>query len=506
MSLKNLFAAVLLFMLFFSSAFAQSAGVSINETGTAPDASAILDISSQDRGVLFPRMTESERLAMPNVTQGLVVYQTDAVQGFWVYNGSQWAQFPTVGQQAGDIQYWDGTQWLMVPPGSTGQVLMLSDTGLPVWAGLEPVVPGYGVLASVVTDSVYSIYASGAQVDARVLASGGTQVTDYGVCYSTSPAPTINDQFTWEGTTGQGNTAFSSALTGLAGSTTYYVRAYAINAAGVSYGTELTFTTASGQVQITTKSASQTGATFIVSGGMITDYAGASVTGFGICWSTDPQPDIDSDDFLSTPGDAGNFDSHIIGLDPGTTYYVRAYATTDGFGTFYGDDVQVTTNAVLVPAVGETYGGGIVFYVDQSGEHGLILALGDYGSSSWGCNSSTVGASGTAIGTGQANTTAIVNGCAQSGIPARVCDDLVHEGFSDWYLPSRDELIQLYGTMYLFLHWNAGSNSAWSSSEGACGPSFGGACSAYYHYCNQPACGSFANKNSVIRIRPVRNF
>jgi hypothetical protein len=47
------------------------------------------------------------------------------------------------------------------------------------------------------------------------------------------------------------------------------------------------------------------------------------------------------------------------------------------------------------------------------------------------------------LGAGQANTTAIVNGCAEGGIAARICDDLVLNGYSDWFLPSTGEMTHM---------------------------------------------------------------
>jgi hypothetical protein len=69
---------------------------------------------------------------------------------------------------------------------------------------------------------------------------GGSSVTAYGVCWSTDMAPTTDDDTTSDGT---GTGEFTSAVTGLTAATTYYVRAYAVNSAGTSYGPQKEFTT-----------------------------------------------------------------------------------------------------------------------------------------------------------------------------------------------------------------------------------------------------------------------
>ena len=62
----------------------------INSTGTAPDASAMLDVSSTTKGLLTPRMTSAQRTAIVSPATGLIVYQTDFTDGFYYYDGSSW--------------------------------------------------------------------------------------------------------------------------------------------------------------------------------------------------------------------------------------------------------------------------------------------------------------------------------------------------------------------------------------------------------------------------------
>jgi hypothetical protein len=66
------------------------AQVAVNESGAAPDASAMLDVSSTTQGFLAPRMTKSQREAIGSPATGLMVFQTDDATGFYYYDGSQW--------------------------------------------------------------------------------------------------------------------------------------------------------------------------------------------------------------------------------------------------------------------------------------------------------------------------------------------------------------------------------------------------------------------------------
>lgn len=85
------FAPYLLFLLIFHvSLKTQGQWISINESGTAPNESAALDISSNSKGVLISRMSSIERLAINNPKQGLLIFQEDGVKGFYFFNGTVW--------------------------------------------------------------------------------------------------------------------------------------------------------------------------------------------------------------------------------------------------------------------------------------------------------------------------------------------------------------------------------------------------------------------------------
>ena len=203
-------------------------------------------------------------------------------------------------------------------------------------------------LPTVVTTSASDITQTTATCGGNVVSDGGASVTARGVCWSTSQNPTIASSHT---TDGSGPGSFTSYLTGLTASTTYYVRAYATNSVGIAYGNEVSFTTTTTAAQlptVVTTSASNITQTTATCGGNVVSDGGASVTARGVCWSTSQNPTIAGNHTTDGSG-IGSFTSSLTGLTSGTTYYVRAYAT-NSVGTVYGDEVYFTTTQ-STPAV-----------------------------------------------------------------------------------------------------------------------------------------------------------
>jgi hypothetical protein len=123
--------------------------------------------------------------------------------------------------------------------------------------------------------------------------------------------------------------------------------------------------------------------------------------------------------------------------------------------------------------IGDEFGGGIVFDIDQDNNSCLVAYTSDIGSYPWGCSETFLGADGTDVGTGQSNTQTIVNACDDFLFAAEECYNFSAGGYSDWSLPSKDELLLMYyrissgSTIGNIGNFNvSGSNSYyWSSSE-----------------------------------------
>ena len=146
-------------------------------------------------------------------------------------------------------------------------------------------------IAQLTTTGVTEITQTTAVAGGNITNDGGANVVARGVCWSTGQSPTINDSKT---SNGSGVGSFSSSITGLEPNTTYFVRAYATNSEGTSYGKAITFKTleAIELPTLTTTEVAEITLTTAVSGGNISDDGGAPVTARGVCWSTNETPTI----------------------------------------------------------------------------------------------------------------------------------------------------------------------------------------------------------------------
>jgi uncharacterized protein (TIGR02145 family) len=206
------------------------------------------------------------------------------------------------------------------------------------------------LVATLTTTAVTSITLTTAASGGNITADGGGAITARGVCWATTTAPTIAGSKTSDAT---GLGVFTSSLTGLLPGTAYFLRAYATNSAGTAYGNEVTFTTSPVVVAtVTTTAVTAVTLTTAVSGGNVTSDGGSAVTAKGICWATTTNPTIAGSKTTDGTG-TGIFVSNLTNLLPGTTYFVKAYAT-NSIGTAYGSEVSFTTSPVVVPTLTTT--------------------------------------------------------------------------------------------------------------------------------------------------------
>ena len=152
-------------------------------------------------------------------------------------------------------------------------------------------------------------------------------------------------------------------------------------------------------------------------------------------------------------------------------------------------------------SIGDWHAGGIIFYLDGTGCSGLVAAPTDLSTAAeWGCFGALIaGADGTAIGTGYQNTIDIEAGCVTAGTAADICAN-----YTDWFLPSKDELNLMYeniGQGNVLGLGNVGGFANyfyWSSTEGG----FNYAWAQSFYVGNQ----NIYVKGSNYYVRSVRSF
>ena len=163
--------------------------------------------------------------------------------------------------------------------------------------------------------------------------SGTYSVTARGFCWSTEPDPVMTGEHLH---VGNGAGAFSALLADMQPETTFYVRAYAVNAAGVTYSTPITVSTLS--PTIPTVSTDTVNGYNECTGTVLAD-GNAPVMQRGFCYDTLPSPTLENGVVLADGSGLGEFTATLTGLPVGKLYFVRAFAT-NAKGTAYGNQIH----------------------------------------------------------------------------------------------------------------------------------------------------------------------
>ncbi len=219
---------------------------------------------------------------------------------------------------------------------------------------LSFVTAGMPTAPTVSTGVVEEITSFSARVKGTIVSLGNvSEITRYGHVWSESAEPTIeNGLFTDLGTKESAD-SFVSELTELESATNYYVRAYAENEKGISYGTDVTFVTLKSDVKLTTEEPKDIIHDEATCGGTILETGGHKIVEKGVCYGKETHPTLD-DSFMTSESSADTYSCRLKGLEMETVYYVRAYVKTAEDIVFYGSDKKFsTTKEVKAPELGE---------------------------------------------------------------------------------------------------------------------------------------------------------
>ena len=328
-----------------------------------------------------------------------------------------------------------------------------------------------------------------------------------GFCWSENLNPTIDDNVLYSGfiEKGEFNISISWDTTMLS----KYVRAFAQNEIGVNYSNEIQiFWPVSGANLPEVQTNDISNVDFFsasVSGSLLSD-GGIPWTTRGILISQNSNPTVQNS--LQYPVDQANndFSVDVNELEEDQLYHARAYAVNNA-GVHYGEIKSFST--LNFYEIGETGpSGGVIFHnkLDTIGGWNFLeVHTSDFSNEiPWGLNTTSIQTS-LELGSGESNTNFIFQSQgASSSYAALACLQYVHQGYNDWFLPSRDELILIYENLYVngigFFTPNA---TYWSSSQDQTFPQ-----NAWTVSMKTPMDNNYItnNKSTLLKVRPIRKF
>ncbi|NDV59251.1 carboxypeptidase regulatory-like domain-containing protein [Bacteroides sp. 519] len=201
------------------------------------------------------------------------------------------------------------------------------------------------LLPVVVTKEVEDITSKAATFHGEMTHEGNPVYSERGFVYATIAQPTIEEN-TGKLVAEKDATTFSSAISELTPNTVYYVRTYAINEDGVSYGNDVTFTTEIQPTTVVTSAATDISMNAATFNGKITDAGIPTYSERGFCYDTSNNlPTIANTKKIVEGSDSESYSIKVSGLTQETTYHIRAYAI-QGTEVIYGNEVSFSTTGV----------------------------------------------------------------------------------------------------------------------------------------------------------------
>jgi hypothetical protein len=308
------------------------------------------------------------------------------------------------------------------------------------------------ISAVVSTDSVSQILNNTAKFSGSIIDNGGTQITSNGFIYSTVSPVTVNNSTLIQCPTNSESFSLQLSNNTLFSNTDYYLKAFATNNNGlvIAYGNEIHFKTSNFSSPTVTTSVLLADVKYDTAKvtGNVTNDGGSVVYSRGICYSLTPNPNL-SNSFVISGSGTGLYSTFLTSLVTNKTYYARAFAT-NAIGTSYGGEISFTTTNV-VP--GNFYQGGRVAYIFTNTDfgyvaneiHGIIVksnGVAPFANTKYKWSDTLTNIIGTnnGVGYGLLNTNIIVNALGNRAPAAKICFDLIDNGYNDWFLPTKQDL------------------------------------------------------------------